>query len=117
MGAVIVANTLAMAVTERTQEIGLLSAVGWSRTRILRMVLLEGLILGVVGGLLGCAAGAAGAYWVASLPVIGGFLEPQLTPLLIVQVFLGIVLLSSVGGLFPAWRASRIQPAEALRHS
>jgi putative ABC transport system permease protein len=117
MGAVIVANTLTMAVTERTQEIGLLSAVGWSRSRILRMILLEGLVLGTIGGVIGCAAGAAAAYWIASLPVIGGFLEPEATPMLILQVFLCIVLLGCVGALLPAWRASRIQPAEALRHS
>jgi putative ABC transport system permease protein len=116
MGVVIVANTLMMAVAERTDEIGLLSAVGWSRRRILGMVLIEGLMLGVGGGLLGCAAGAGAAYWVASLPVIGGFLEPQVTPRLVLQVFVAVVLLSAIGGLYPAWRASRIQPAEALRY-
>jgi putative ABC transport system permease protein len=116
MGVVIVANTLMMAVTERTEEIGLLSAVGWSRRRILAMILVEGLLLGIGGGVLGCVAGAGAAYWVASLPVVGGFLEPEVTVMLVLQILLAVVLLSGIGGLYPAWRASRIQPAEALRH-
>ena len=115
MGTVIVANTLMMAVTERTEEIGILSAIGWSPRRILAMILLEGLMLGGAGGLIGCAAGVAAAYWIASLPVIGGFLEPQVTPALVAQVFAAVVLLSGLGGLYPAWRASRALPAEALR--
>jgi putative ABC transport system permease protein len=115
MGTVIVANTLMMAVTERTEEIGILSAIGWSPRRILAMILLEGLILGAIGGVIGCAAGVAAAYWIASLPVIGGFLEPQVTASLVAEVFAAVILLSGVGGLYPAWRASRALPAEALR--
>ncbi len=117
MGVVIVTNTLLMGVAERTEEFGLLSAVGWSSGRILCMVLIEGLILGAIGGALGCIAGVGAAYWVAGLPVIGGFLEPQVTPMLLARVLLAVVLLGGIGGLYPAWRASRIQPAEALRHA
>ena len=115
MGTVIVANTLMMAVAERTVEIGILSAIGWSRRRILGMILLEGLMLGAAGGLVGCVAGVAAAYWIATLPVIGGFLDPQVTPALVAEVFVAVVALSGLGGLYPAWRASRAQPAEALR--
>jgi putative ABC transport system permease protein len=116
MGGVIVTNTLLMAVAERTAEIGLLSAVGWSRRRILSMVLIEGLILGGIGGMLGALLGVAAAYWVASLPVVGGFLEPQVTVPLVLQILAAVLLLGAVGGLYPAWRAVRIQPAAALRH-
>jgi len=115
MGMVIVANTLMMAVAERTEEIGILSAIGWSPRRILALILLEGLMLGAIGGLIGCAAGVAAAYWIASLPVVGGFLEPQVTASLVAEVFAAVILLSGVGGLYPAWRASRALPAEALR--
>ena len=115
MGTVIVANTLMMAVAERTVEIGILSAIGWSPRRILALILLEGLMLGAIGGLIGCAAGVAAAYWIASLPVVGGFLEPQVTPSLVAEVFAAVILVSGVGGLYPAWRASRALPAEALR--
>jgi putative ABC transport system permease protein len=115
MGTVIVANTLMMTVAERTTEFGVLSAIGWSPARILAMVLLEGLMLGAAGGLVGCVAGVAAAYWIATLPVIGGFLDPQVTPTLVGEVFVAVVALSGLGGLYPAWRASRAQPAEALR--
>jgi len=73
------------------------------------------LMLGAIGGLIGCAAGVAAAYWIASLPVVGGFLEPQVTPSLVAEVFAAVILVSGVGGLYPAWRASRALPAEALR--
>lgn len=116
MGGIIVTNTLLMSVAERTAEIGLLSAVGWTRRRVLSMVLIEGLILGAIGGVLGCVLGVAAAYWVASLPVIGGFLEPQVTLPLVLQILAAVLLLGAVGGLYPAWRATRIQPAAALRH-
>lgn len=116
MGVVIVANTLLMGVAERIEEFGLLSALGWNSGRIVSMVLMEGLFLGAIGGAVGCLAGVGAAYWIAGLPVIGGFLEPQITPALLVRVLLAVVLLGGLGGLYPAWRASRVQPAEALRH-
>lgn len=116
MGVVIVTNTLLMGVAERIEEIGILSAVGWSAGRILGMVLIEGLILGAIGGAIGCIGGVGAAYWISRLPVIGGFLEPQVTPALLARVLTAVILLGGLGGLYPAWRASRVQPAEALRH-
>jgi len=57
IGCLVLLNTLLMSVTERTREIGVLSAVGWSPRRILGMIVLEGLLLSAAGGLLGIGLG------------------------------------------------------------
>jgi predicted lysophospholipase L1 biosynthesis ABC-type transport system permease subunit len=60
IGVLGIANTMAMSVHERTREIGMLRAMGWIRSRIVRMILLEASILSLAGGVLGLVAGYAG---------------------------------------------------------
>jgi len=116
MGGFFVLNTLLMSVTERTREMGVLVAVGWSEGRIAALILLEGLLLSVAGGLVGALVGVGGLEWLARLPQLRGFVDPQVTASVIAEVLAAAVLLGAAGGLYPAWRAQRILAVDALRY-
>ncbi len=109
-----VTNTMAMAVVERTREIGILLAVGWSRRRILTMFLGEALVLSLLGGVLGIGLGMA-----ALRALSEGYKTLPFPSAVPAEVLVGALLLAlvvgMVGGALPAWRASRLDPVAALR--
>jgi putative ABC transport system permease protein len=111
VGGIGVMNIMLVAVTERTREIGLRKALGARRMRILMQFVIEAVFLAAVGGAIGVGLGYC-ASWV------GQFLQfPAQVPLW--AVALGIGVSSGVGliaGIYPAWRASRLDPAVALRN-
>jgi ABC-type lipoprotein release transport system permease subunit len=115
IGGVGMTNTVMMGAFERTREIGTLRALGWSRRRVLIMVLGESTLLGAIGGLIGCAVGAGLVSLVRSMPALA-YLQSQITLPLLGQGMLTAVVLGSVGGVYPAWWASRLMPVEALRY-
>jgi putative ABC transport system permease protein len=116
MALVIVLNTLLMAVTERTREIGILAAVGWSPDRILATVVLQGLLLTAIGAAAGVALGAFSLRVVLRHPTLGGLIEPGLRPEVVGETLIAALVVGAVGGLYPAWRAARARPAASLRH-
>lgn len=116
LGSLGVLNTMMMTVFERTREIGALRALGWRRSRVLRMVLGESCLLGIGGAVLGTAAGAVGVKLVSLSPTGSLFINSWLPPgALLIGVAFGLVL-SLLGGLYPALRAAALDPIEALRH-
>jgi putative ABC transport system permease protein len=115
MGLVMVLNTLLVAVLERTREIGVLVALGWPRRRILWMVVLEGLMLTFAGGLVGIAAGTVALTVLSTHPKLRGFIEVSTSPHAALQHFLAVVVLGLAGAIYPAWRATRLNPIDALR--
>jgi ABC-type antimicrobial peptide transport system permease subunit len=116
VGGVGMMNTVLMSVFERTREIGVLRAVGWSRWRVLRMILGESLVLGLVGGLLGLVAGVGLTWLGANAPAMAGLTRADIPTGLIAQAMSMALLLGMVGGLYPAWHAARLAPIEALRY-
>ena len=115
MGFVIVVNTLLVAVLERTREIGVLVAVGWSRRRILGLVLLESLLLSAAGGLVGMLLGHFGLELLVDHPRLRGFVAVVPSAAAFAQLLLVTVLLGVAGGFYPAWRAMNLNPVDALR--
>ena len=116
LGSVGMLNTMVMAVFERTREIGVLRSLGWRRGRVLRLILGEALALGVLGTILGGVMGVVGVRLIALSPRARAFISADVPPAAL-GVGLGLgLLLSVVGGLYPAIRASRLEPTEALRH-
>jgi ABC-type lipoprotein release transport system permease subunit len=116
IGAVGMINTMLMSVLERTREIGVLRALGWKGRRVLGMVLRESLALGVLGGLAGILLGLLLAWLMTKLPAVGGMLSISFPPDLFVRAVLIAVVTGVVGGIYPAWRAIRFRPVEALRY-
>lgn len=105
-------------VAERTREIGILKAIGWSNGNVVNQIVTESLIQGVIGGLLGCALGYVFASYVLSTigGEIGGALKFVTVDPALLTVGFGIALASGIGaGLFSSWRAARLVPVEAIR--
>ena len=109
-------NTMLMSVLERTHEIGLRRALGWRRRHVLGMILSEALVLGVLGGVLGILIGLGLGRLVSLLPGLYGGMAPLYGPKLFVQALIVAAVAGMVGGLYPAWRATRMSPVEALRY-
>lgn len=116
LGSVGMLNTMVMSVFERTTEIGVLRALGWRRSRVLKLVLGEALVLGVVGALLGGLLGYVGLHALTLAPTARGFINPVIPPATYAFGLALAVGLSLLGGLYPAWHASQLEPTEALRH-
>jgi putative ABC transport system permease protein len=114
VGVLGVMNTMLMTVFERTQEICVLLAIGWKRSRIVRMVLWESALLGFLGGVGGALIGVVGVKLLVTMPAIRGLLEPDLNPQLLVMAVAIAVVVGVFSGAYPAWRSSRLSPSHAL---
>ncbi len=110
-----VITALAMATQERTREIGIFSAIGWSGARIMRSIVIEGLMLWALGCALGVSLSYAAAWAVPYIPVVGRLIAFRPGVTLIAPVAGAALVLCLLGALLPAWRAARMLPAEALR--
>jgi ABC-type antimicrobial peptide transport system permease subunit len=116
IGAVGMLNTMLMSVLERTREIGVLRSLGWRRRQVLGMILNESLVLGIVGGVCGVPLGLGLGELIGATGVWGGAMEPAYTLQLFVQAVVVAMVAGVVGGIYPAWRATRMRPVEALRY-
>jgi putative ABC transport system permease protein len=116
VGGVGVLNTMLMSVFERTREIGVLRALGWRRSSILGLILREAALLGVVGGMIGVGV-AWSLVWLMNLvPLLTGLITAEFSWDVFARAFLVALFLGVSGGLYPAYRATRLQPVEALRY-
>lgn len=128
-----VVNTMMMSISERTREIGALKAIGAKRSQIMRIFMSEAFLIGVIGGLVGVGIGLSVSF---ALPLLtraasptragvpggafGGFFRGALTPVVTPEIValsltLGVVV-GVLSGIYPAWRASKMNPVEALKH-
>ncbi|MCX8150743.1 MAG: FtsX-like permease family protein [Candidatus Bathyarchaeota archaeon] len=120
-------------VRERTKEIGTLKAIGFSNRNILSQFVLEGIMLSAVAGVVGIAIGTIAAPFISSILIptvnpignvvlrVGTGITPAVNvvtvdPQLMLMTFGASILLGMLGSLYPAWRASKIRPAEAMRY-
>jgi len=118
VGGVGIMNTMYMAINERTQEIGVLKAVGASKKDIRMLFLMEAGLIGFTGGVLGIGLGigiSEVAVYLASnfsdVAITRGY-----TPILLIGALLFSTLLGIISGYLPSRRASNLDPAEALRY-
>jgi len=116
IGGIGVTNTIMMSVFERTREIGVLRAVGWTKKRILTMVLGESILLCLFSVLIGSLLGVIGTQLLMLQPIIRGLLTPIYTTDTFLRAFIVAFTVGLVGGLYPAYRATKLSPSEALRY-
>jgi ABC-type antimicrobial peptide transport system permease subunit len=109
-------NTMVMSVFERTREIGVLRALGWRKQRVLWMIVRESIALSLLGSVAGVTVGVLLGWGLNLVPAIQGFVRLRYSPDLFTQALGTALVLGVLGGVYPAWRASRLQPVEALRY-
>jgi putative ABC transport system permease protein len=115
VGGIVVIVTMMKAVSERTREIGVLRAIGWTQKRILGMIIGESIVLSLIAIVVGLLIGIGIVELISTTHLIQG-IRPSFSAFLFlkgigVALFLGII-----GGIYPAYRASRLSPTEALRY-
>jgi ABC-type lipoprotein release transport system permease subunit len=130
IAAIGILNLMLMAVFERTREMGVLAALGMKGRQIMGLFLLEGVFIGVLGAVIGCGLGALLIGWVGKvgldlsaysgmgevMALLGDRLYPRITPADLLSRGLLVIVIAAIASLYPAWQASRQEPAQALHH-
>ncbi len=116
IGAVGMLNTMIMSVLERTQEIGILRAIGWRRRRVMRMILGESFVLSLAGALIGTLGAIGLTRLLSSLPWGEGLVRPEISFSVIATGFVLAMVVGLIGGAYPAIRGAGLAPTEALRY-
>jgi ABC-type lipoprotein release transport system permease subunit len=123
-------NLMLMAAFERTREMGVLAALGMKSRQIMGLFVLEGALIGIVGALVGCLLGALLLAAVGQVGIdlasysglgeVGALLGNRLYPVMTPDALLArgglAILIAALASLYPAWQASRHEPAQALHH-
>lgn len=123
-------NIQLMAVFERTREMGVLAALGMKGQQLRNLFLLEGVLIGVIGALIGCALGWGLVALIGSVGIdlsfasgmgeIGALMGDRLRPSVALSTVINrgvlVIVIVALASLYPAWQASRKEPAEALHH-
>lgn len=114
IGSVGMLNTMVMSVYERIKEIGVLRAIGWRKSRVVAMVLLESLVLSIGGAVVGIICAVLLIRFLGSYPLTANLVQGKIAPHVLLQGFL-IALFVGVGGAaYPAWWSANLVPREAL---
>ncbi|HEY7801357.1 MAG TPA: ABC transporter permease [Dehalococcoidia bacterium] len=116
IGAIGVMNTMVMSVFERTREFGVLRAVGWTRARLISLVMGEALLISLAGAVIGVGLGFLAIKGIQHVPELVGVFQPDY-PAGIFGRALGLAVgMAFIGALYPAIRAALLVPMDALRH-
>jgi putative ABC transport system permease protein len=115
IGCVGVLNTMSMSVFERTQEIGVLRAIGWHKWRIVLLVVCESELIAATGAVLGAAAMILLGPMLARMPWVQGLIRPEVAPPVVALALVLAILVGLVGSVYPSYRSSRLDVVHALQ--
>jgi putative ABC transport system permease protein len=116
IGGVGMLNTMIMSVSERTREIGILRAIGWRQSRIVRMILAESVLLSLSGGVIGSFSAIGVTNLLGRHPSVAGLIDPRITPEVLCFGIVSALVVGVLGAAYPAFRGAQLLPTEALRH-
>ena len=121
-------NTMLMVVMERTKEIGMLMAIGMNKFRIFSMIVLESIMLSLTGGIVGIFIGALFSKWRSIVPIdlsmwaqgyeqlgFDAYVYLSLDPIMLVNVTILVIITGVIAALYPAYKALKNDPVDALR--
>jgi putative ABC transport system permease protein len=114
VGSISVANTMAMSIMERRAELGLLSTVGWSPLRVASLIFGEGVAVSMLGAGAGLFFGVIGGGLLARALGVSAYVSPSVTAWGLGRALLVGVAIGVLGGIYPAWRVTRMTPLKAL---
>jgi putative ABC transport system permease protein len=109
-------NTMVMAVHERTQEIALLRAMGWRKSRVVKMILGESLLIGLGGAALGTLLAIGLMQLLSRQRMVEHLVPAEIAPAVVAQAFAIATIVCVLSGVYPACRAAKLSAAEGLRH-
>ncbi|HEX5338302.1 MAG TPA: ABC transporter permease [Gallionella sp.] len=115
VGALVVFNTMLMSVNERTREIGILLALGWQRRTVMKLVFGEAAIITLAGGMAGIVLGIGITWGLEHLELMRGKIDAVFSLPFLLGVLGLSVLLGICGGAYPAFKAARLLPSQALK--
>jgi putative ABC transport system permease protein len=116
VAALLVFVTMTSSVADRRREIGVLRAVGFRRSHILKILGFETAVVGAVGGVVGWVVGTAVGWGAVGYFTDGAVSGVEIDPLAAIVAVAGAVFVGALGALYPALKASKLDPTEALRH-
>ena len=116
LGGMGVANTMLMAVFSRIREIAILRVIGFSKIQVASMIMAESAILALFGTFGGFALGYTALTIMQDLPQLNGYIQPVADPMILMGIIAVAFITSALGSIYPAYHATRIEPAEALRY-
>ncbi len=108
-------NTMLMSVMERTGEFGILRAMGWKRSEVMQLVMSESAVIGLIGGIVGVILGTLAS--LVANRIWSDRLSLHVSLGLALFAFVMSTLLGIAGGLYPAWKAARLSPMDAIRRA
>lgn len=112
VGAIGILNTMLMSVMERMREFGILRAIGWTSNDVIKLVVFESFFLGLVGGIIGSVLGLAAVQGLGAILPFKPVTSFELMATAIgMAMFLGVL-----GGLYPAWKTSKLDPVAVIRY-
>lgn len=116
IGGIGVMNTIIMSIFERVREIGVLRAIGWKKYRILMMIMGESIIIGILSAIIGIFLGIAIVLIIMQTEIGKSWLNIDYQPIVFIRAIAVSLIVVILGAIYPAYKASKLQPTEALRY-